>query len=712
MKKYILVTFCIIFTGVLTPFGDSSLPSDIYLSSASLLELGELQYTEGIVSFFYQSLRSAPSNIQHFDLDDMQNTPVMTLADILTMHATGSSIGAHERNGALHGVRGIMIDNNAKTLVMINGIQANLRTHFGYAPGMNSPLLGDFATVDIVNGPGAILHGSGAINGFINLTPKTGYSHPGAFLSMTRGFPDALKKTEYGWGETYGDNNDYYLYFGQFSSDGFTADKQWGRDSTWLPENVKAHGWTNKSYRASLNWNHGNFNLYSYYQELNQPANYAAQNLDSNKPGYEGNVDNIHSEMHQQSLVLCPKLTIDLTANNSLQLEVPIRLHDQSKKNAGLGRELLWDGEFLYRTTSIPDHSLAMGAGYGEMVFDEAKAFFGSEMDLNPGDAGIFEVVDSEWKNYYFLVEDLWQLRDDLTLLLGVRMDFIEAEFDDSFYNISADNGHLSPRIALVYDIDEKRTIKASYQQGFRQPDAAYFLWYMYFNEQMTDFGYPHAPALEEETLDSYEINYSQQLSAFSSFSGSIFYNKYNDLLRWYDYWNTPHPHHVWSDDQMYNVITNRDWWLGMFLNSPDTITTYGTELSLDYNLENTSLNASYSFTKIDGLDSERFPSHQVKLNSVHRRLNDRLALGLSYLYSRGLNAKDTPDAHPIYLSDRHLVEASCRFRITDYLTAQLIVKNIFRNEVPPVADKVDSPNKGNLGYDETRIYGTVHLNF
>ena len=107
--------------------------ADIPLSEMSLHELSEIQYTEGVVSFFPQPLRSAPSNIQTFDLDEMQDTPVMTLADLLSMHAVGSSIGTHERQGALHGVRGIMIDNNAKTLVMVDGIHVNLRTHFGYS---------------------------------------------------------------------------------------------------------------------------------------------------------------------------------------------------------------------------------------------------------------------------------------------------------------------------------------------------------------------------------------------------------------------------------------------------------------------------------------------------------------------------------------------------------------------------------------------------
>ena len=189
------------------------------LFDMSLEQLMEVEIA--VASFFKVSTAKAPGYVLAYNMDDIGIGSVRTIADLLELHAPGNSVGGHQRQGRLHGVRGIMIDNNAKTLYMRDGQQINYRMHFGYMIGLLSPMLGDIQRVEIINGPGAILHGSGAINGLINEIPKTGQSHPGFFTRYEYGVREKSHLSEVGYGLQYGEKRDVYIYGGRYCASGF-----------------------------------------------------------------------------------------------------------------------------------------------------------------------------------------------------------------------------------------------------------------------------------------------------------------------------------------------------------------------------------------------------------------------------------------------------------------------------------------------------------
>ena len=160
-------------------------PGQAVASRPTLEELLDIPFEELVnievssVGFFDTAASKAPGYSYIITAEEIEKSPGRNLSDIIEMKVPGMTTGGHERHGPLIGTRGIFIDNNAKTMVMLDEQQINQRSHFGYTAGLLSPLLGDVRQAEVILGPGAILHGSGALNGFINLLPKNGKDNPG-----------------------------------------------------------------------------------------------------------------------------------------------------------------------------------------------------------------------------------------------------------------------------------------------------------------------------------------------------------------------------------------------------------------------------------------------------------------------------------------------------------------------------------------------------
>ena len=130
--------------------------------------------------FFETESKTSTGQARLYDARTLKLYAVRSLDDLLQAHQPGVLIGEHERTSRLIGVRGVLIDNNAKTLVMVDGVNTNMRAHFGaIGSTLAVPLTGDIERVEVILGPGAIVHGSGAISGFVNVLRPTGITRPG-----------------------------------------------------------------------------------------------------------------------------------------------------------------------------------------------------------------------------------------------------------------------------------------------------------------------------------------------------------------------------------------------------------------------------------------------------------------------------------------------------------------------------------------------------
>lgn len=178
-----------------------------YLTSLSIEELMKIKVSS--TGFFDMSHQKAPGTIWLLSNQDIENSSAMNMSDLLNFYIPGIHIGNNVRYGSLIASRGIAMPNNSSTLFLLDGQGINAGVGVGVNSGLKLPLLGDIDRLEIINGPCSIVHGSGAINGFVNIIPKTGSDYPGYFINTDYGFIEKLIKTEIGYGYSYGQRKDF-----------------------------------------------------------------------------------------------------------------------------------------------------------------------------------------------------------------------------------------------------------------------------------------------------------------------------------------------------------------------------------------------------------------------------------------------------------------------------------------------------------------------
>ncbi len=83
-------------------------------------------------SFFKIEPRKIPGYRFNITNNTLQYSTSNTLEQVLANFAPGYFIGRHVWMQTLIGVRGYLTDNNAKTLVIHDGLKLNQHTHYGY----------------------------------------------------------------------------------------------------------------------------------------------------------------------------------------------------------------------------------------------------------------------------------------------------------------------------------------------------------------------------------------------------------------------------------------------------------------------------------------------------------------------------------------------------------------------------------------------------
>lgn len=123
--------------------------------------------------------------------------------------------------------------------------------------------------------------------------------------------------------------------------------------------------------------------------------------------------------------------------------------------------------------------------------------------------------------------------------------------------------------------------------------------------------------------------------------------------------------------------------------------------------VRNTEVRLSYGYVHTDE-EVMRYPTHQIKVNTLSYFFNNKLALWLDYLFNSRYSDSNLPVADSIYRSNRHVVDISLLYNVTRAVSVKVIAKNLFGNDVPPMVFTPDSPEKGGLGADERRVYAAL----
>jgi outer membrane receptor protein involved in Fe transport len=163
-----------------------------------------------------------PACVTTITAEDIARTPARNIMDLMEIYVPGMLYMNHSI-GPVMGMRGIIADRPYKFLVNVNGINVNIKSHYGARLELLNWELSDIDRIEIIRGPGSVTYGPGAIGGVINIYTKTGKKAPGLeFGGSYWGKYDSVGNyVSYGRVK---DDFQLYSYFSVTSTDGISPD--------------------------------------------------------------------------------------------------------------------------------------------------------------------------------------------------------------------------------------------------------------------------------------------------------------------------------------------------------------------------------------------------------------------------------------------------------------------------------------------------------
>jgi len=687
-----------------TPVG----PEAASLKKLSMAELMKINVLSS-ASFFEVETEKNLGFSQTFSAAEIADSPIRTIGDLIDMKCPSFALGGSPREGLQIGGRGITSENTWRTVYLIDGQNVNHRVHFGMLEAISTPVLGDIKSVEVITGPGAIVHGSGAFDGVINITPRNGTDDKGLNSTVEYGTEEELKKLEAGYGLAYGPGRDVYIDAAYFTAPGFQADDKWGYGHPNLVQTARAFSFPNDNYRLATYWNHDDLKTHVIFGLTDQGMN------SFEEQGY----------MQSQYLLYQTKYRCELNAANSLEFILASELFDEYQLHSANmlgyfaagkvgGDELGGEATLIYRTEIIPKNRIAFGGMVEPRDMHSQEQFFRSNDLAGPGNDASGEYVSTA-----LFAEDIISPTEKLTAHIGLRYD---KRFQGTYQSLNTPGGvtpapftptdfdHLSPRVGLVYELGKNDTVKLSYQQAFRFPEVAMYGWHSAFDTILASGGYAALPKIKPETLDSIELNYikkfpDQHLTA----NLNLFHNMYDNRLTWITF----KPGDGYLQPAGYTYVVGQAGWAGSYVNIRGKEYQDGGELVLAYApTDDLSVNAGYEYVHINNRDVIRYPNHQLKLNLKASFLKKRLVCDLYYLANPG--GIDNPDSiqNPIYNRSRQVINLAVSYKLTENLKLKVAVENLLADDVPPPTFFMDRPESGHIGSDARRIYLSMIARF
>jgi iron complex outermembrane receptor protein len=171
--------------------------------------------------------------------------------------------------------------------------------------------------------------------------------------------------------------------------------------------------------------------------------------------------------------------------------EVGAKGHDGRTLQAGL--DLKWN---------VPGrHELLLALGFTRSDLSSGSLVLPPLFDLTVHD------ISRHWTSV--AIQDQWGISRSLTLTAGIRLD----DFSDV-------GSRITPRFALVYQLDDHQILKSQYAEGFRTP--AFFELYSTGSA---------LPGLEPESIATTELSYILRQSRFVG-RLTLFYSRLTNMIQ------------------------------------------------------------------------------------------------------------------------------------------------------------------------------------
>ncbi len=147
----------------------------------SLEELRQIQVkTPGVLTRLSSS--QTPASVTTITADDIRRSAARNIYDLLEQYAPGVFWMNHEEGPHL-GTRGNIVNRNYNYLLLVNNRVLNNKGYFGAKSELEHWDLGDIQKIEFIRGPGSVTYGAGAVAGVISITTNEASAMPGLRVS-------------------------------------------------------------------------------------------------------------------------------------------------------------------------------------------------------------------------------------------------------------------------------------------------------------------------------------------------------------------------------------------------------------------------------------------------------------------------------------------------------------------------------------------------
>ncbi len=623
------------------------------------LTLEELQNIKvSVASNIVTDVRKQPVSVTTITKDRIRLSGARTLNELLTIFVPGYFL-VEDQDDTIAGFRGLVPDNNSKTMLLLNGVSLNTEWFWG-APDaiINGIDLEFIERVEVIRGPGSVTLGQGALLGVVNIVTKKGDSTMANVLwsQGKDGFNRYMFDVSY-----HSDKTNAYAYFATGVYDGQTIKNEgWAaaRSEQGLTVYERQHRLKKSEFTNFFgNVRHKGFELDVYHFEQKRDL----YNFFRDREVVSQTIDGIaghytYTVNEDINFKLSSRYTRDDYGlfSHGLNIQTNGRLIYESSESgfsniinsvsgladrsveAGLTmggtREVRKGVKFLVNWDNLwKNNKLAFGVEYvkyeyglndsngNNFIINEEIQRLGLASDGEGGFVAIGSVNDNNaWVKAgsiairSFFLEDFYSISNNIDIFTAFR-------FDDH----PNWGSHISPRIGGFYDIDNKHLFRLTWQTGFRGAVGVQFAGgfvqdgflaqdnFSALNDlaqSNADFNFDGIAAndtgklktVEPETIESLEFAYIYTEGNLK-FNGVIFFNIIKDILaaEANGYEGLAFGDKVGTDD----IGTwNGSWY---YQNQSGQLEQFGYELEIEYKINNLILSASHAHVGVVNADSD-----------------------------------------------------------------------------------------------------------
>lgn len=445
---------------------------------------------------YAQDIRQVSGSVSIVTSEDIRRFGYRTLEEVLQSMA--GVYASYDRNYGQIGVRGFSrpTDYNNRILLLIDGHSTNESVWgsamFGEELALN---LQGVERIEVVRGPASALYGTGAVFAVINIITLSGEAHQGVRAGLSGGSHGRQAGSVAG-GFALGSR-------GAIAISGMIENRD-GRD-VYFPEFDAAS--TNNGIAHNLDYQRRGGGLLSVkLGDLSLHAHYTHRVKGIPTASYGQIFNDPLSKVHDAAGYLELKFDHDLSAVHHITARTyydgyeyrgtypfvgDLNRDRATNKVMGAEAAMQWD--------PFPNNRVTAGAEYRW----NAKARY------DVWDEGILtSTIDRPFSVVSLYLQDDFQVRDNLSLLIGVRHD-----------ENSIASGATTPRVALIWDPASGTTLKAMYGRAFRAPS-------------LYESAYPvGGDKLGPERLDMAELIWMQRLGKNTLLTSSLYRYHVNDLI-------------------------------------------------------------------------------------------------------------------------------------------------------------------------------------